>query len=181
MWLNDCQLTSININQHQSTSINVNFHFYVVMFMIMIMFMIQSLSLEFHHGINGGQSWNKWWTILYPEIWCWWSRWAMRWRDKTTRWRTGEHGAFPKQWGVPSTKMVVSWESHEISRFFFHGLLQLMGEMIAILGWIVGHFTTPNSVWGVGSPACHGLTWVLSWKTSRNKGSNQPEIWVVTN
>ena len=166
MWLNDCQLTSININQHQSTSINVNFHFYVVMFMIMIMFMIQSLSLEFHHRINGGQSWNKWWTILYPEIWCWWSRGA---------WRVSETmgSSINEDGGI----MGISWDF----TFFFHGLLQLMGEMIAILGWIVGHFTTPNSVWGVGSPACHGLTWVLSWKTSRNKGSNQPEIWVVTN
>jgi hypothetical protein len=45
----------------------------------------------------------------------------------------------------------------------------------------MGHFTTPNSIWGVGSPAFHGPTWVLSWKTSRNRGSNQPEIWVVTN
>ena len=108
--------------------------------------MIQSLSLEFHHGINGER-------FSIPK--------------SGAAGGAGEPCAgATKQLGGGLGSMARFRNNgefyHEISRFFFHGLLQLMGEMIAIFGWIMGHFTTPNSIWGVGSPAFHGPTWVLS-------------------
>ena len=142
--------------------------------MIMIMFMIQSLSLEFHHGINGGQSWNKWWTILYPEIWCWWSRWAMRWRDKTTRWRTGEHGAFSETMGSSINEdggiMGISWDF----TFFFPWVTPTDGGNDSYFGVDSGTFYHPQLCLGCWEPC-------LPWTHLGFVMKKHPETRVVIN